>query len=151
MNQYHGKLEDGGNSRSVRFLILETSIPATVMTGLHPEEMVVWLSIKSVWVQSNSRLSPQWDLCQQAKQWSEMKAQSSHIVSGWWCFRKQTPYFLFIIHRKQPPETAGECGQAEHVTAACKKHTGRGGVNFLLTWAWLLGEVGHPHRATALL
>ena len=40
MNQYHGKLEGGGNSRSIRFLILEMSIPATVMTGLHPEEMV---------------------------------------------------------------------------------------------------------------
>lgn len=46
MNQYHGKLEGGGNSRFVRFLILEMSIPATVMTGLHPEEMVVWMSIK---------------------------------------------------------------------------------------------------------
>lgn len=31
----------------------------------------------------------------------------------------------FIIHRKQPAETAGKCGQGEHVTAACQKHTGR--------------------------
>lgn len=45
MNQYHAR-EGGGNSRFVRFLMLETSIPVMVMTGLHPEEMVVWVSIK---------------------------------------------------------------------------------------------------------
>ena len=46
MQEKVAELEGGGNSRFVRFLMLETSIPATVMTGLHPEEMVVWVSIK---------------------------------------------------------------------------------------------------------
>lgn len=40
MQEKVAELEGGGNSRFVRFLMLETSIPVTVMTGWHPEEKV---------------------------------------------------------------------------------------------------------------